>query len=132
MTTKLTNKIALSLAMESFLDNHVDETEEVFFSDATATFTVREVAEKLQKMIDSLDKKASGERKPTAAQQANAIIKDEIVKALEGRHLSAREIADTLNLDSSSKAAALLHQLVKAGKVRKEEGEKGKAVYIAA
>lgn len=120
--TKLTNKVALTTALSA-----LDLADIQLHSD----FTNEEIADKLNEMLKALEKKASGERKPTAAQQANAIIKDEIVKALEGRHLSAREVADALNLDSSNKAAALLTQLVKAGKVRKEEGEKGKAVYIA-
>lgn len=76
--------------------------------------------EKLKALKTSLEKRASGERKPTATQKANEVIKHTIVEYLaDGSARSATEIGKACGGISNQKASSLLRQLVEAGAVTK-------------
>ena len=60
MTDKMTNRKALAYVLEN-------------------CDLPTEVAEKVEKMVAQLDKKSSAERKPTARQAENAVVRAEIV-----------------------------------------------------
>ena len=75
--------------------------------------------EKLNALKASLEKRASGERKPTATQKANVAIKESIAEFLaDGTARSATEIGDAVGI-SNQKASALLKQMVESGSVEK-------------
>lgn len=109
--TKITNKGALQYVLD-----HCDIT--------------ADVREKLEKMIDALDKKAAANRKPTKAQEANASLKVEIVEVMEENHLyTVTDIMKLLSGEySNQKVSALLRQLIAEGAVERTE-EKGKAYF---
>ena len=87
--------------------------------------------EKLTALKASLEKRASGERKPTATQKANVEVKGKIADFLaDGSQRTATEIGDALGI-SNQKASALLNQMVKAGSVVKTV-EKRKAYFAIA
>lgn len=118
-TKKITNKLALEYVMNNF--------------DVPA-----DVLEKLEKMHDSLNRKsasASGNRKPTAKQMANAEYKKNIVAFMgnePNRIFTASEIQrECPNLPqdiSNQKTSALLNQMVNAGNLEKFK-EKGKTFF---
>ena len=118
-TKKITNKLALEYVMNNF--------------DIPA-----DVLEKLEKMHDSLNRKsasASGNRKPTAKQIANAEYKKNIVAFMSNepnRIFTASEVqkgCPNLPEDiSNQKTSALLNQLVNAGNLEKLK-EKGKTFF---
>lgn len=69
-------------------------------------------------MLKGLEKRNT---KPTKAQIANEGIKDEIAEVLEGKAMTAKEIADAIG-QSTNKVASLLRQMP----VEKVAGEKAK------
>ena len=69
-------------------------------------------------MLKGLEKRNT---KPTKAQIANEGIKDEIAEVLEGKAMTAKEIADAIG-QSTNKVASLLRQMP----VEKIAGEKAK------
>ena len=92
-----------------------------------------DVKSKLEAMIVSLDKKATANRKPTKAQEANEAVKDEIVEKMETNHLyTITELMKMLDGEySNQKVSALVRQLIAEGKVVRTE-EKGKAFFSLA
>ena len=87
--------------------------------------------EKLTALKASLEKRASGERKPTATQKANVEVKGKIADFLaDGSQRTATEIGDALGI-SNQKASALLKQMVDAGSVVKTV-DKRKAYFAIA
>ena len=81
---KLTNKIALEIALAALMN---DANAEWRMAGTEDTCTKQEVMDKLTKMMEQLDKKASAEKKPTQRQ-----------------------------MDAEQEAAALLTELREAGK----------------
>lgn len=76
--------------------------------------------EKLTALKASLEKRASGERKPTATQKANVAVKEAIsVFLADGTAHSATEIGKACGEISNQKASALLKQMVDEGSVEK-------------
>lgn len=74
---------------------------------------------KLTALKASLEKRASGERKPTATQKANIEVKANIADFLaDGTLRTATEVGTALGI-SNQKASALLKQMVEAGSVVK-------------
>ena len=87
--------------------------------------------EKLTALKASLEKRASGERKPTATQKANVEVKGKIAEFLaDGTLRTATEIGDALGI-SNQKASALLKQMVDNGSVVKTV-DKRKAYFAIA
>lgn len=104
---KMTNKKALQFAIQAIGD------------------TNPEVSEKLQKMIDQLDKKNAAPRKKTAQQIKNEEIKAEIADFLADNEGIGFTVSDMLKEipalegDSNQHASALVRQLVQADKAER-------------
>lgn len=77
-----------------------------------------EVREKLEALKVQLEKRNSGERKPTKAQRESEGIKTEILGILTEEGKQCKDIAETLGI-SGQKCSALLKQLVDGGKAEK-------------
>lgn len=76
--------------------------------------------EKLTALKASLEKRASGERKPTATQKANVAVKESIAEFLGTvEFATATEIGKACGEISNQKASALLKQMVDEGTVEK-------------
>ena len=109
MTNKMTNAIALNIAIEVL--------------GAEDKYT--EVVEKLQKMLAQVEKKNSAERKPTATQKENAGLKDAILCSMEiGKQYTITDLMKSVaELDglSNQRVSALVRQLLLDGKVEREE-----------
>ena len=113
MMNKMTYVKALEIAMKSVEDN-------------------KEVYEKLEALKESISKKNSAERKPTATQKANEGYKEAILSFMEvGKKYtiselmkSVVEIADL----SNQRVSALIRQLKESGLVERTE-EKRKAYF---
>ena len=113
MMNKMTYVKALEIAMKSVEDN-------------------KEVYEKLEALKESISKKNSAERKPTATQKANEEYKKAILSFMEvGKKYtiselmkSVVEIADL----SNQRVSALVRQLKESGLVERTE-EKRKAYF---
>ena len=89
-----------------------------------------EHVEKLTALKASLEKRASGTRKPTANQKANVGVKSAIAEFLSsGDACSATAIGDAVGI-SNQKASALLRQMIDEGTVEKFS-EKRKTFFKA-
>ena len=94
----------------------------------------QEVAEKLEKMKASFEKKSSGERKPTKTQTENEGLKSAILNHMETDVLYsigqlAKEVPELVAVNASGqKVSALIKQLKDAGLVVRVE-EKRKAFF---
>jgi hypothetical protein len=76
--------------------------------------------EKLTALKASLEKRASGERKPTATQKANVAVKESIAEFLGTvEFATATEVGKACGEISNQKASALLKQMVDEGTVEK-------------
>ena len=123
--TKLTKKVALSLAVSALTDS----------MPADAGFTVDEVVTKLNEMIAQLDKKGTGEKPMTENQKQNVGFKADILTFLaDGQHKTATEILKGVPTFpdgmTNQRVSALLRQLYLDGKVQKET-VKGKTQFWA-
>lgn len=89
----------------------------------------------LEHEIELLNRKASKDRKPTAKQQENAVIKIDILNILEDGSKTCTEIAKVLTPKyeeiSTNKVSALLKQMVDVGTVVRTM-EKRKAYFSLA
>lgn len=100
--TKMTKKVALEIAISAIGDSN------------------DEAVEKLRGMIAQLEKKSSGERKPTATQKENVKVKEAFAEFLaDGEPHTATEIGKACGDLSNQKASALLKQMVDEGTVEK-------------
>ena len=121
--TKLTKKVALSLAVSALTDS----------MPADAGFTVDEVVAKLNEMIAALDKKGTGEKPMTENQKQNVGFKADILTFLsDGQKRTATEILNGVESFpdgmTNQRVSALLRQLYLDGKVQKET-VKGKTLF---
>lgn len=123
--TKLTKKVALSYAVAALTD-----------SEFKTEFSKDEIVAKLSEMIENLDKKVGGEKKPTEQQVANVGYKVDILTYLAGREpQTATDILKGVPAFADSnmtnqRVSALLRQLILDGKVKKDI-VKGKAMFSA-
>ena len=113
MTNKMTYVKALEIAMKAVEDN-------------------KEVTEKLKALKESISKKNSAERKPTATQKANEEYKKAILSFMEvGKKYTIselmKEVVEIADL-SNQRVSALVRQLKDAGLVERTE-EKRKAYF---
>ena len=123
--TKLTKRVALSLAVSALTDS----------MPADAGFTVDEVVTKLNEMIAALDKKGTGEKPMTENQRQNVGFKADILTFLaDGQRKTATEILKGVPTFpdgmTNQRVSALLRQLYLDGKVQKET-VKGKTQFWA-
>lgn len=118
-TTKMTNRVALTVAIEAIGDSNPE---------ATA---------KLNKMIEQLDKKNAAPKKLTAQQERNESLKVEILDFLRSNANSGYTVSDLLKAipaledDSNQHVSALMRQLVEAKDVEKYT-EKRRTYFKAA
>ena len=113
MTNKMTYVKALEIAMKAVEDN-------------------KEVIEKLEALKESISKKNSAERKPTATQKANEEYKKAILSFMEiGKKYTIselmKEVVELADL-SNQRVSALVRQLKDSGLVERTE-EKRKAYF---
>ena len=113
MTNKMTYVKALEIAMKAVEDN-------------------KEVTEKLEAQKESISKKNSAERKPTATQKANEEYKKAILSFMEvGKKYTIselmKEVVELADL-SNQRVSALVRQLKDSGLVERTE-EKRKAYF---
>ena len=113
MTNKMTYVKALEIAIKAVEDN-------------------KEVAEKLEALKESISKKNSAERKPTATQKANEGYKEAILSFMEvGKKYTIselmKEVVELADL-SNQRVSALVRQLKDSGLVERTE-EKRKAYF---
>ena len=113
MTNKMTYVKALESAMKAVEDN-------------------KEVTEKLEALKESISKKNSAERKPTATQKANEEYKKAILSFMEvGKKYTIselmKEVVELADL-SNQRVSALVRQLKDSGLVERTE-EKRKAYF---
>ena len=128
---KLTNKIALEIAVNALMANVANgETEYYYNGDKENAFTAAETIDKLNKMMEQLDKKANAEKKPTKNQlEADALadaLYDEMLA--DGGKLTVSEMLakfDCVKGMSNQKVSAIVRKLKDAGRVVKDvEGRK--------
>lgn len=106
-TSKMTNRIALTYALDNLPDAPAD------------------VREKWQKMIDQLDKKNASPKKLTAQQEKNEGVKADIVEFLSAHEGEGFTVSDLLKSvpacegDSNQHVSALMRALFLAGTVEK-------------
>lgn len=104
---KMTNKIALTIALEAIGDSNAE---------ATA---------KITKMIEQLEKKNASPKKMTAQQEKNEVLKGVILDYLKDNVGVGYTVSDLLKVvpelegDSNQHASALLRALFLAGSVEK-------------
>ena len=113
MTNKMTYVKALEIAMKAVEDN-------------------KEVTEKLEALKESISKKNSAERKPTATQKADEEYKKAILSFMEvGKKYTIselmKEVVELADL-SNQRVSALVRQLKDSGLVERTE-EKRKAYF---
>ena len=112
---KLTKKIALSYAVATLTD-----------AEFKTEFSKDEIVAKLTEMIDSLDKKSTGEKKLTDQQVANLGYKSDILALLsDGKARTATEILNEVptfegTTMTNQRVSALLRQLILDNKVVKD------------
>lgn len=124
--TKLTKKVALSLAISAMTDSMPSDS----------PFTVDEVVAKLNEMIVQLDKKVDGVKPMTENQKQNVGFKSDILAFLaDGQHKTATEILKGVSTFpdgmTNQRVSALLRQLYLDGKIQKET-VKGKTLFWTA
>lgn len=119
MTDKITNRKALAYVLEN-------------------CDLPTEVAEKVEKMIAQLDKKSGAERKPTARQAENAVIRAEIVDYVNENYAEGSDGYTVTDLikecpavegKSNQYVSALLRQAIQAGSLSK--GSVKRRTYFA-
>ena len=126
---KLTNKIALEIALNA-IENSVLPNWSFTEGDNRLEVSKAEAMDKLTKMMEQLDKKASAEKKPTKNQlEADALadaLYDEMLA--DGGKLTVSEMLakfDCVKGMSNQKVSAIVRKLKDAGKVVKDvEGRK--------
>lgn len=124
---KLTNKIALEIAMIALMN---DANAEFHIDGIDAAFSKQEAMEKLEKMMEQLDKKSSVEKKPTQKQMENSELAERLFDELlaHGGKMTVSDMLtqfDCVKGMSNQKVSAIVRKLKDAGRVVKDvEGRK--------
>lgn len=128
---KMTNKIALEIAVNALMANvSHGETEYYYNGDKENAFTAAETIDKLNKMLEQLDKKSSVEKKPTKTQQENGELAERLFDELlaNGGKMTVSDMLaqfDCVKGMSNQKVSAIVRKLKDAGRVVKDvEGRK--------
>ena len=130
--TNITNRIALSAAIEAlssdFTFDHVTTAKDG--TKTTTTYSADDIVEKLTKMIEQLDKKASAPKKPTAKQTESANQAEQVLELLRlaGKAVTVSELMEMFPTElaglSNQKVASLLRSMLDGKVVRTEEKRK--------
>lgn len=128
--TKMTNKIALEIALTAIAGNGVAEYR---FAGKDEVFSAEEAKAKLMKMMEQLDKKASAEKKPTQKQKEAAQLAADLLNELRdaGKAMTVSEMIAELPCCSglsNQKVSAMVRAL--GAQVERIE-EKRKAYFKA-
>ena len=134
---KMTNKIALEIAVNALMANVANgETEYYYNGNKENAFTATETIDKLNKMMEQLDKKASAEKKPTKrqmdAEQEAQILLDELREA--GKAMTVSDMIAELPScagKSNQKVSGLLRPMLGTKVERTEEKRKAYFKVIA-
>lgn len=131
-TKKLTQADHLT-ALLTYLDKHPDAV----FPSPKDDITAEQMAEFATHRLELLEKKNGAEKKPTAQQEANAVIKTAILTTLaDGKKRTVTKLlkdVDGLPEDmSNQRMSALVRQMVEAGLVMREEVRRKAYFFIAA
>lgn len=128
---KMTNKIALEIAVNALMANvSHGETEYYYNGSKENAFTAAETIDKLNKMMEQLDKKSSAEKKPTKTQMENGELAERLFDELlaNGGKMTVSEMLaqfDCVKGMSNQKVSAIVRKLKDAGRVVKDvEGRK--------
>lgn len=128
---KMTNKIALEIAVNALMANvSHGETEYYYNGNKENAFTAAETIDKLNKMMEQLDKKSSAEKKPTKAQMENGELAERLFDDLlaHGGKMTVSDMLaqfDCVKGMSNQKVSAIVRKLKDAGRVVKDvEGRK--------
>ena len=115
---------------------YLDECPDIVFHSPKGDITAEQMAEFAKRRLELLEKKNSGDKKPTAQQEANAVIKTAILKVMEDG--KKRTITDLLkDVDglpegmTNQRMSALVRQMVEAGLVVREEDKRKAYFFIA-
>lgn len=109
-------------ALLTYLDKHPDAV----FPSPKGDITAEQMAEFASHRLELLEKKNSAEKKPTAQQEANAVIKTSILTTLaDGKKRTVTELLKDVgglpeNM-SNQRMSALVRQMVESGQVVREE-----------
>lgn len=107
MTTKITNRIALTYALDNLPNAPI------------------EIREKWEKMVEQLDKKNASPKKMTAQQEKNEVVKAELLDFLTdnmGKGFTVSDLIKSVAVcdgDSNQHVSALMRALVLNGSVEK-------------
>ena len=114
--TKMTNKIALEVAINAISANLSHGVKEYHYAGGEDTFSAEEAISKLTKLMDSLNKKSSSSHKPTKTQLENEIHKVKIAEIirLQGVPMTVTEIwkFPEFHEMNTQKVSALVNQMV--------------------
>lgn len=136
----ITNRIAISAAIEALSADYTytHETVDKNGDKTITTYSADDIVEKLTKMIEQLDKKASAPKKPTAKQAQADADAQEVLEALTavGKAVTVSELMEAVpelvtKYKSNQKVSYLLRKLVEAGSAIKTD-EKRKSYFKAA
>ena len=131
-TTKFTKADHFS-ALLTFLDEHPD----TMFHSPKGDIPAKQMVEFAVHEQELLSKKNSADKKPTAQQEANAVIKTAVLATLaDGKKRTVTDLlkdVDDLPEDmTNQRMSALVRQMVEAGQVMREEIKRKAYFFIAA
>ena len=120
-------------ALLTYLDEHPD----AMFPSPKGDITAEQMAEFITRRLELLEKKNSADKKPTAQQEANAVIKTAVLATLaDGKKRTVTDLlkdVDGLPEDmTNQRMSALVRQMVEAGQVMREEIKRKAYFFIAA
>lgn len=136
MNTEKTIKFTKSdrfTALLTYLEEHPDAV----FATPKGELTANQMAEFVQHELELLEKKNSADKRPTAQQEANAVIKTAVLATLaDGKKRTVTELLkDVAGLPedmTNQRMSALVRQMVEAGQVMREEVKRKAYFFIAA
>ena len=120
-------------ALLTYLDEHPG----AMFPSPKGDITAEQMAEFITRRLELLEKKSSADKKPTAQQEANAVIKTAVLATLaDGKKRTVTDLlkdVDDLPEDmTNQRMSALVRQMVEAGQVMREEIKRKAYFFIAA
>jgi type II secretory pathway component GspD/PulD (secretin) len=130
--TNITNRIALTAVIEAMSPDYTFDHVTIA-KDGTktvATYSADDIVEKLTKMIEQLDKKASAPKKPTAKQTESANQAEQVLELLRlaGKAVTVSELIEMFPTElaglSNQKVASLLRSMLDGKVIRTEEKRK--------
>ena len=119
-------------ALLTYLDKHPDAV----FPSPKGDITAEQMVEFATHRLELLEKKNGAEKKPTAQQEANAVIKTAVLATLaDGKKRTVTDLlkdVDGLPEDmTNQRMSALVRQMVEAGLVMREEVKRKAYFFIA-